>query len=220
MNRQFLSLLFFSLVGTVIFERTECKCGENSASGDSINGTCSIEGNSPMLIASGREKALIEYPNERTVVIIKPDGVVRGLIGECIKKFENRGYKLVAMKFTKPSIYTLQKHYYEHLEAPYMKQLTAHMQSAPIVVMVWEGRDVVAQGRKIVGTTNPNDATPGTIRGDYGMDVTKNVIHASSSVDSGIYELKLWFTGEDIVNWNDFQKHNSNSVVHEIPQTQ
>ncbi|RJE19018.1 Nucleoside diphosphate kinase [Aspergillus sclerotialis] len=158
--------------------------------------------------------------NEQTFIAIKPDGVQRGLIGPIISRFENRGFKLIAMKTCSPSKEHLEKHYQDLAEKPFFKGLVAYMLSGPIVAMVWEGRDVVKTGRKpetdqfqpaILGATNPLNSAPGTIRGDYAIDVGRNVCHGSDSVESAKKEISLWFSPSELLQW----KHSQASWIYE-----
>merc|ERR1712226_1433904 len=116
---------------------------------------------------------------ERTFIAIKPDGVARNLITDIIARFEKRGYKLVAMKLMKADKNLLEKHYEEHVKRPFFPALSKFMQSGPVVAMIWEGKDVVKQGRIMLGATNPLDSAPGTIRGDFAIDLGRNVVHGS-----------------------------------------
>ena len=125
--------------------------------------------------------------------MVKPDGVERGLVGEVIKRFENRGYKLMALKLAHPSKELLEQHYGDLKSKPFFPKLVAYMLSGPVVGMVWAGKDVVKTGRKMLGETNPLASAPGTIRGDYCVDVGKNICHGSDSVESANNEIKLWF---------------------------
>jgi nucleoside-diphosphate kinase len=130
---------------------------------------------------------------ERSYIMIKPDGVERGLVGEIIKRFENRGYKLVALELKTPTKELLEQHYGDLKSKPFFPKLIAYMQSGPVVSMVWEGKDIVKTGRKMLGETNPLASAPGTIRGDYCIDVGKNICHGSDSVESAEKEIALWF---------------------------
>ncbi|TVY41191.1 Nucleoside diphosphate kinase [Lachnellula subtilissima] len=127
---------------------------------------------------------------EQTFIAIKPDGVQRGLIGPIITRFEARGYKLAAIK-----LMTATK---EHLETHYMG-------SGPICAMVWEGRDAVKTGRTLLGATNPLASAPGTIRGDYAIDVGRNVCHGSDSVENAKKEIALWFKEGEVQSWKSAQ---------------
>ena len=143
----------------------------------------------------------MEKTQERTYVMIKPDGVHRGLVGTIIQRFENRGYKLVALKMVTPSRELLENHYSDLKEKKFFPSLIEYMLLGPVVGMVWQGLSVVSTGRKIVGATNPLDSTPGTIRGDYCIDTGRNIIHASDKVDAAEREIALWFTPVEINSW-------------------
>merc|ERR1712212_1298114 len=121
---------------------------------------------------------------ERTFIAVKPDGVQRGLVGEIMARFEKRGYKLVAAKLCSPGKARLEKHYSDLSSKPFFAGLVAYMNSGPIFAMVWEGKEVVRMGRKMLGATNPIDSEPGTIRGDYCIEVGRNVCHGSDAVES------------------------------------
>jgi nucleoside-diphosphate kinase len=133
--------------------------------------------------------------------MIKPDGVQRGLVGEVIKRIERKGLKIVAMKMMKVSEELASKHYAEHKEKPFFKSLLDYITSGPVVAMVVEGKDAVKVVRTLVGATNPIEALPGTIRGDYGMDIGRNVIHASDSLESAEREISLFFDEEEIIDY-------------------
>ncbi|PYH78533.1 nucleoside-diphosphate kinase [Aspergillus aculeatinus CBS 121060] len=143
--------------------------------------------------------------NEQTFIAIKPDGVQRGLIGPILSRFENRGFKLVAMKLCSPSQQHLEQHYADLSDKPFFKGLVSYMLSGPICAMVWEGRDAVKTGRTILGATNPLASAPGTIRGDYAIDVGRNVCHGSDSVENAKKEIALWFKPEELQSWKQSQ---------------
>ncbi|PYH42721.1 nucleoside diphosphate kinase [Aspergillus saccharolyticus JOP 1030-1] len=143
--------------------------------------------------------------NEQTFIAIKPDGVQRGLIGPIISRFENRGFKLVAMKLCSPGQQHLEKHYADLSDKPFFKGLVSYMLSGPICAMVWEGRDAVKTGRTILGATNPLASAPGTIRGDYAIDVGRNVCHGSDSVENAKKEIALWFKPEELQTYKHSQ---------------
>jgi len=128
---------------------------------------------------------------ERTFIAVKPDGVQRGLVGEIILRFERRGYKLVALKALVPSVELAQEHYAEHKERPFFGELVEFLTSGPVVGMVWEGLNSVKVGRTMIGVTKPFESAPGTIRGDFGITVSKNIIHGSDSVESAEREIAL-----------------------------
>ncbi len=136
---------------------------------------------------------------ERTFVMIKPDGVGRGLVGECIRRFEQRGLVLLAIKMQCLSVEQAALHYKEHEGKPFYEGLIAFITSGPTIQMVWEGNDAVAQVRKMNGTTNCLEAGPGTIRGDFGLSMQKNLIHASDSRETAAREIGLYFTDNEIV---------------------
>lgn len=138
---------------------------------------------------------------DRTLVIIKPDGVQRGLVGEIITRLERRGLRLVAMKFLAVSQDLAAQHYAVHKGKPFYDALIGYITSAPVVVMAWEGNKVIEAVRQTVGATNPTNAAPGTIRGDLAMDIGRNLIHASDGAETATFELNLWFKPEEIANW-------------------
>jgi len=139
---------------------------------------------------------------ERTFIMIKPDGVARGLVAKIIKRFEQRGYKLVAMKMMKADQALLEQHYADLSGKPFFKSLVAFIGSGPVVPMCWEGKDMVKQGRQMLGETNPLASKPGSIRGDFSIDLGRNIIHGSDSVESATKEINLWFKEEELVSWD------------------
>ncbi len=138
---------------------------------------------------------------ERTFIAIKPDGVQRGLVGEIIRRFETKGFTLVGLKLLIPTQELAEKHYAVHKERPFFKDLVAFITSGPIVAMVWEGEGVVASARKIIGATNPLNAEPGTIRGDFGINIGRNIIHGSDAIETAQNEISLWFSDAELANW-------------------
>ncbi|GAB6029061.1 Nucleoside diphosphate kinase B [Chamberlinius hualienensis] len=138
---------------------------------------------------------------ERTFICVKPDGVQRGLVGEIIKRFEQKGFKLVAMKFMQATEDHLKKHYADLASRPFFPGLVKYMASGPVVPIVFEGLNVVKTGRQMLGETNPADSKPGTIRGDFCIQVGRNIIHGSDSVESANKEIALWFKPEELVSW-------------------
>lgn len=138
---------------------------------------------------------------ERTFLAIKPDGVQRGLVGEIIRRFETKGFTLVGLKFLKVSQELAEQHYDVHRERPFFTGLVEFITSSPVVAMVWEGDGVVASARKIIGATNPLTAEPGTIRGDFGLNIGRNLIHGSDAPETAHQEIALWFKDEELVNW-------------------
>ena len=135
--------------------------------------------------------------------MIKPDGVQRGLVGKIIGRFETKGFKLAAMKICMPGKEMFEKHYADLSSKPFFPDLVDYASSGPVCCMVWEGANVVATGRKMLGATKPFDSEPGTIRGDFCIDVGRNVCHGSDSVESANKEIDLWFTAEELVDWTD-----------------
>lgn len=138
---------------------------------------------------------------ERTLILIKPDGVQRGLIGNIITRIENRGLKLAGLKLMQVSEELAGKHYAEHKERPFFGDLVAFITSGPLVAMAVEGPNAIAQMRKIMGSTNPQDAAPGTIRGDFALTVAYNIIHGSDGPESAARELKLFFTDNELITY-------------------
>ncbi|KUF89416.1 hypothetical protein AM588_10002655 [Phytophthora nicotianae] len=138
---------------------------------------------------------------ERTFIAIKPDGVQRGLISEVIGRFEKKGYKLVALKLMTATEARAKAHYADLSERPFFPGLVKYFTSGPIVCMVWEGTDVILTGRKILGATNPNQAAPGTLRGDNCISTGRNLVHGSDGPDSAKHEITMWFTPEEISNY-------------------
>ncbi|XP_067229604.1 nucleoside diphosphate kinase 3 isoform X2 [Chanodichthys erythropterus] len=145
--------------------------------------------------------------NERTFIAVKPDGVQRRLVGEIVHRFERKGFKLVGMKFLQASEEQLRQHYWDLRERPFYSSLVKYMSSGPIVAMVWQGLDVVKTARKMLGETNPADSLPGTIRGDFCVEVSRNVIHGSDSVDSAQREISLWFEDHELFCWEECSQH-------------
>ena len=137
------------------------------------------------------------YLHVLAYIMIKPDGVQRGLVGKIIQRFEDRGYQLVAMKLVHAGEDHLEKHYKDLKGKPFFPGLIKYMSSGPVVAMVWQGKDVVKQGRALLGATNPLASAPGTIRGDYCIDVGRNICHGSDSPESAKAEIALWFGEQD-----------------------
>lgn len=139
---------------------------------------------------------------ERTFVMVKPDGVQRGLIGEVITRFEKKGIKLAALKLMQIPQEMAERHYAEHKEKPFFKDLVSFITSGPVAAMVLEGDNVIAIARTMMGATNPKDSAPGTIRGDYAMTIDKNVIHGSDSPESAAREIGIFFKESEIIDYN------------------
>tara|TARA_Y100001968_G_scaffold333671_1_gene398221 strand:+ start:15310 stop:15768 length:459 start_codon:yes stop_codon:yes gene_type:complete len=138
---------------------------------------------------------------QRTFIAIKPDGVQRGLIGEILKRFEQKGFKLVGLKQLIPSRQLAESHYGVHKERPFFSGLVDFITSGPVVAMVWEGDGVIASARKLIGSTKPLEAEPGTIRGDLAVNIGRNVIHGSDGPDTAEFEIDLWFDKSELNNW-------------------
>jgi nucleoside-diphosphate kinase len=138
---------------------------------------------------------------ERTFVLIKPDGIQRGLAGEVISRFEAKGLKLVGARFLLPTEAQVDEQYREHVGKPFFPHLRRSILSGPVLAMVWEGRDAIPVARRLVGATNPAEAAPGTVRGDLALDTGRNVIHASDSPESAAREAAIYFTEADLVSY-------------------
>lgn len=139
---------------------------------------------------------------ERTLVIAKPDAVQRGLVGEIIKRLEAKGLKLIGLKMASLDEAILRSHYQEHVGKPFYTGLEAFMKSSPVVLMAWEGFECTNSVRTIVGTTNPRQAAPGSIRGDLAIGVGRNLIHASDSKQSGEREVALFFEKDELFDYD------------------
>jgi nucleoside-diphosphate kinase len=137
---------------------------------------------------------------ERTFIILKPDAVQRGLVGEILARFERRGLKIVAMKMIHVSEELARQHYAVHEGRPFFDGLISYITSSPVVALVVEGTNAIAVVRKTVGATNPADAEPGTIRADFGLEIGRNLVHASDGSETAASETALWF-GEDLIDW-------------------
>lgn len=138
---------------------------------------------------------------ETTLVLVKPDGVQRGLIGEIITRLERRGLKLVGMKFMQVSRELASAHYEAHAEKPFYTGLVTYITSSPIVAMVWEGKDAIQVVRTTMGATNAAAAAPGTIRGDLAVEIGRNLVHGSDGPESAAREVSLFFSDGELINW-------------------
>ncbi|MCM3037337.1 nucleoside-diphosphate kinase [Bacillus pumilus] len=139
---------------------------------------------------------------DKTFLMVKPDGVERQLIGEIVSRFEKKGLQLVGAKLMSIPKEVAETHYGEHKEKPFFGELVDFITSGPVFAMVWQGEQVVDVTRQIIGKTNPKEAPPGTIRGDYGLTVGKNIIHGSDSPESAEREINLFFKQEELTNWD------------------
>lgn len=138
---------------------------------------------------------------ERTFLAIKPDGVQRKLIGEIIRRFETKGFTLVGLKLMSVSRELAEAHYGVHKERPFFPSLVEFITSGPVVAMVWEGDGVISSARKLIGATNPLNAEPGTIRGDLGVNIGRNIIHGSDASETAQSEIELWFSDAELISW-------------------
>lgn len=138
---------------------------------------------------------------ERSLVLVKPDGVQRALIGEVVSRLERRGLRLVGAKFMQVSRELAETHYAIHKGKSFYDGLIAYIISAPVMAMVWEGPNAVAAIRQTMGATRPTEAAPGSLRHDFALEVGRNLTHASDSVENGEQEVKLWFRKEELVEW-------------------
>lgn len=139
---------------------------------------------------------------ERTFVAVKPDGVERILVGEVVGRFEKRGLKIVGMKFMKVTKEMAEQHYGEHKGKPFYDGLVSYITSGPIVAMALEGKNAVALARQTIGATKPQDAAPGTIRGDLAVEIGRNIVHGSDSPENGQREIGIFFKPEELVEWS------------------
>jgi nucleoside-diphosphate kinase len=138
---------------------------------------------------------------ERSLVLVKPDGVQRGLIGEVVARLERRGLRLIAAKFMQVSQELAETHYAIHKGKPFYAGLIDYITSAPVMAMVWEGPNAIAAIRQTMGSTRPTEAAPGSIRHDFALEVGRNLTHASDSVENGEKEVSLWFKPAELVEW-------------------
>lgn len=139
---------------------------------------------------------------EKTFILVKPDGVQRGLIGEILSRLEKRGLKLVAAKFLQVPISLAEKHYGIHKGKPFYEGLIKYITSAPVMAMIFEGENAVTAVRQTMGATDPLKAAPGTIRHDFASKISRNLTHASDSVETAELEIALWFNSDEVVNWS------------------
>jgi nucleoside-diphosphate kinase len=138
---------------------------------------------------------------EKTLVLVKPDGVQRGLIGDVITRLERRGLRMVGAKFMQVSQNLAETHYAIHKGKPFYEGLIRYITSAPVMAMVWEGPNAVAAVRQTMGATRPTEAAPGSLRHDFALEVGRNLTHASDSVENGEAEVSLWFQPAEMVAW-------------------
>ena len=136
---------------------------------------------------------------QRTFAFIKPDAVERNLVGRILARFEEEGFRIVALRMVRMTRSQAEKLYSVHVGKPFYKELVDYVTSGPVVLMVLEGEDAVKRVREIIGATNPREAAPGTIRAEYGLDVTRNTIHAADSLENAVREMMIFFTPDDVV---------------------
>lgn len=139
---------------------------------------------------------------ERTFLAVKPDGVQRGLVAEIIGRFEKKGFKLIGLKLMQVTREQAETHYGEHKGKGFFEGLVGFITNGPIVAMAWEGPNVIATARKMMGATNPANSEPGTIRGDFATDIGRNIIHGSDAPESAQRELGIFFKPEELISWN------------------
>ncbi len=147
---------------------------------------------------------------ERTLIFVKPDGVQRQLIGAIITRLEQRGLKVVAMKMLQVSQHLAREHYAIHKGKPFFEPLIAYITSAPVVAMIMEGPNAIEAARATMGATNPVNASPGTIRADYAMEVGRNLVHSSDGPETAVAEIALWFDAQEII---DYQRDVDNWIL-------
>ena len=150
---------------------------------------------------------------EKTLVLVKPDGVQRGLIGEVFTRLERRGLRLIGAKFLQVSNDLAETHYAIHKGKPFYDSLIRYITSAPVMAMVWEGPKAIAAVRQTMGATRPTEAAPGSIRHDYALDVGRNLTHASDTPENGEKEVALWFKEDELVMW----KRDIDTWIFELP---
>lgn len=139
---------------------------------------------------------------ERTLVLLKPDAVQRRLVGRIISRFEDKGLKIVGMKLMQVTQELAERHYAEHREKPFFSELVSFITSSPIVAMVVEGPGAISEVRRLMGKTDPREAAPGTIRGDYGLSITQNLVHGSDSPESAAREIPIFFSEGEIFDYS------------------
>jgi len=139
---------------------------------------------------------------EKTFLMLKPDAIQRGLVGEIISRFEKKGFKLVGLKMLSVSRELAEEHYKEHKGKSFFESTVAYIMSSPVVAMVWEGKNIVSLAREMMGATNPANASPGSIRGSFAMDISRNIIHGSDSVESAEREISLYFNQNEILSYS------------------
>lgn len=140
--------------------------------------------------------------DEKTLVLVKPDGVQRGLSGEIISRLEKTGLKIIGLKFIKINVETASKHYQEHVGKPFYNTLVDFITSSPVIAVALQGPNAISIVRKQMGSTNPNDAVPGSIRGDLGVDIGRNLVHGSANESDSKRELDIFFSKSDLIEYD------------------
>lgn len=162
--------------------------------------------NGALRVSKSQSSSSLSMSTERTYIMIKPDGTQRGIVGNIISRFETKGYKLVAMKTKQATQEILDQHYGDLVKKPFFPSLREYMMSGPVVCMIWEGSEAVSTGRKMLGATNPLESAPGTIRGDFCIEVGRNICHGSDSVENAQKEIGLWFEESELLDWDSHSK--------------
>ncbi|KAI6192026.1 Nucleoside diphosphate kinase A [Aphelenchoides bicaudatus] len=202
-NRHIISFLLLILLNSIdCKDEEECSSKSDLLSSAEMSITGSAKSDRVQKIVERFEQFGVKPEGERTLIAIKPDGVQRGLVGKIIQRFENRGFKLVAMKMIHASKKHLETHYSDLKDKPFFASLIEYVHSGPVVAMVWEGLDVIKQGRNMLGATNPLQSAPGTIRGDFCLQAGRNIIHGSDSVESATKEINHWFKASELVTYD------------------
>jgi len=178
--------------------------------GKKVTGSVAVSKSAPAG-GAGEEKALPPHgvpgtQYERSFIAVKPDGVQRGLVGNIIARFEQKGFRLVAMKLVRPTKAFAAQHYADLKKKGFFGSLCDFFSSGPVCAMVWEGKGVIATGRQMLGATNPAESAPGTIRGDFAITVGRNVCHGSDSAKGAEAEIALWFKHEELLSWGPAQE--------------
>jgi nucleoside-diphosphate kinase len=144
----------------------------------------------------------VEGTLERTLVLLKPDAVQRGLIGTIIQRLESRGLRLIGAKFVEVTTELAERHYAIHKGKPFYEGLIGYITSSPVMAMVWEGPQAIAAVRQTMGSTRPLEAAPGSVRHDFGLEVGRNLTHASDGPETAATEIQLWFKSEELLEWS------------------
>ncbi|CAF3134671.1 unnamed protein product [Rotaria socialis] len=213
-----LLLISLTTIGNICCEKLNTNVNLNNkqeycSKKDDGNSQCESQiSDQPSSLSSSKLDILnMAGASERTFIMIKPDGVQRGVVGDIIRRFEQRGYKLVALKMLQPPKALLESHYEEHKGKKFYEPLLEYIGSGPVVATVWEGVNVITVGRKMLGATDPAKSEPGTIRGDFGIVTGRNIVHGSDSESAAKREIGLWFRPEEVSDW----KHTAEKWIYE-----